>query len=207
MAESKINEQSQKRSESQRSTQTAQAPASRQQQSEQESRGMQRWSAPGIMAGPFAMFDRMADEMDRTFDRLFGEFGMPRRSWLSRPPSPSRETDFWTPRVEAFQKGDRYTVRAELPGLKKDDVQVEATSDMLTIQGERHGEHEEEHEGYYHSEREYGRFYRTIPLPDGVIADKAEASFSNGVLEVSMPCAPAQANRGRRLEISEKSNE
>jgi HSP20 family protein len=155
---------------------------------------------------PFDFFDRMAEEMDRTFDRMFRDFGMPRRSWLSR--SPFRLTErqaLWSPRVEAFQKGDRFIVRADLPGLKKDDIQVEVTGDAVTIRGERLGEHEENREGYFHSEREYGQFYRTIPLPEGVIADNAQASFNNGVLEISMPAAPAEATRGRRIEIKQES--
>jgi HSP20 family protein len=160
---------------------------------------------PAELSGPFAFFDRMAEEMDRTFDRIFRDFGLPRRDWLAHTPGGRTSSAPWTPRIEAFQKGDRYVVRAELPGLNKEDVQVEMTSDMLTIQGERHAEHEEEKDNYYHSEREYGRFYRTIPLPEGVIGESAEATFRNGVLEVTMQAAPEEANRGRRLDIKEDS--
>jgi HSP20 family protein len=103
------------------------------------------------------------------------------------------------------QKGDRFTIRAELPGLKKDDVQVELTEEAVTLRGERREEHEEEREGYYHSEREYGQFHRTIPLPEGVIAETAQASFRNGVLEITMQAAPAEASRGRTLEIQDGS--
>jgi HSP20 family protein len=110
----------------------------------------------------------------------------------------------WAPRVEAFQQGDRYIVRAELPGLKKDDVQVDLTSEAVTIRGERRDEKHEEREGYYHSEREYGEFYRRIPLPEDVITESAQASFNNGVLEISMQAPPAEA-RSRRLEIKEGS--
>ena len=105
---------------------------------------------------------------------------------------------------QAVQKGDRFVVRAELPGLKKDDVQVEMTDDAITIHGERRDEHEEERDGYYHSERQYGQFYRTIPIPEGVIPESAQATFNNGVLEVSMQAPPAES-RGRRLEINEGS--
>jgi HSP20 family protein len=171
---------------------------------ERENRGMQRWDPS--YATPFEFMDRMTDEMDKWFDRVSRDLGFPRRSWLSRRESgsPSR-LGVWSPRIEAFQKGDRFIVRAELPGLKKDQVNVELTEDALTIRGERREEHNEEREGYYHSEREYGEFSRTIPLPEGVIGDSAQANFRDGVLEVSMQAAPSEANRGRKLDIKEGS--
>ena len=74
---------------------------------------------------------------------------------------------------------------------------------MRYLHGERHEEHEHEKGGYYRSERQYGEFYRSVPLPEGVISESAQASFSNGVLEISMQASPASANRGRRLEIKD----
>jgi HSP20 family protein len=146
----------------------------------------------------------MAAEMDQAFDRMLGGFGVPRRSWLARSPFQGFEREgLWSPRVETFQKGDRFVVRAELPGLKKDDVQVDVSDDAITIRGERREEHEEDREGFYQTEREYGQFYRTILLPDGAIGDSAQAAFRNGVLEITMQAAPAEASRGRRLEITE----
>jgi len=174
-------------------------------QPERDSGAMQRRTTGGNwLASPFDVFDRMAEEMDRTFDRMFRDFGMPRGSWLTRPFRSRAAEGLWAPRIEAFQKGDRYIVRADLPGLKKDDVQVELTSEAVTIQGERRDQKEEEREGYYHSEREYGEFYRSIPLPEGVITESAQASFNNGVLEISMQAPPAET-RSRRLEIKEES--
>jgi HSP20 family protein len=131
-------------------------------------------------------------------------FGFPPRPFLSRGAFglPSRQT-IWSPRVEAFQKGDKFIVRAELPGLKKEDVNVELTDDALTVHGERHEEHEEEREGYYQSEREYGEFHRTIPLPEGVIGETAQANFRDGILEVTMQAPPSEAYRGRKLEIKD----
>jgi HSP20 family protein len=173
---------------------------------DREKSGLQRREGGGVFGSPFEFFDRMAEEMDRAFDRMFRDFGVPRQSWLARSPLRSSEREgLWSPRVEAFQKGDRFIVRADLPGLKKDDVQVEVTDDALTIHGERQAEHTEEREGFYHSEREYGRFHRTVPLPEGVISESAQATFRNGVLEVSIQAPPAEANRGRRLEIKEAS--
>jgi HSP20 family protein len=172
---------------------------------ERDSGAVQPRGASGNwVASPFDVFDRMAEEMDRTFDRMFRDFGMPRRSWLTRPSRSRASEGLWAPRIEAFQKGDRYIVRADLPGLKKDDVQVELTNEALTIRGERREEKEEDREGYYHSEREYGGFYRNIPLPEGVIAESAQASFNNGVLEISIQAPPAET-RSRRLEIKDAS--
>jgi HSP20 family protein len=162
-----------------------------------ERAGLRRWEGPGWFAGPFGFMDRMAEEMDRTFDRLFRDFG--------GAGSRTRE-GIWAPRVEAFQKGDQYLVRAELPGLKKEDINVDVTDDAITIQGERRSEHEEEREGYRHSEVSYGQFYRTIPLPEGAIAESAKASFKDGLLQVTVQ-APPEASRGRRIEITEGSDE
>jgi HSP20 family protein len=160
----------------------------------------------GWLSSPFALMDRMTDEMDYMFDRVFRDFGLAPRSRMSRGlfGSSVRESS-WAPRIEAVQKGDRFIVRADLPGLKKDDVQVELADNALTIRGERREQHEEERDGYFHSEREYGQFYRTVPLPEGVIAESAQASFRNGVLEVTMQAPPAEATRGRRLEIKDES--
>jgi len=190
-----------KSSASESSNQSDQALARR-----EDERGLRRRESGDWWSNPFHFVNRMAEEMDRTFDRMFQDVGMPRQSWLARTPFGSSDREgFWSPRVEMFQKGDRFVVRADLPGLKKDEVQVELTEDTLTIEGERREEREEKREGYVHSEREYGKFCRSIPLPQGVISETAQASFKNGVLEVTMQASPAEANRGRRLEIQESS--
>ena len=98
-------------------------------------------------------------------------------------------------------------MRADLPGLKKEDLQVDLSDDAVTIRGERRNERQEQREGYWHSEREYGEFHRTVPLPQGVIGESAKATFRDGVLEISMQAAPAEANRGRRLEIKDEAAE
>ncbi len=92
-------------------------------------------------------------------------------------------------------------VQADLPGLNKDDIHVEVRDDAITIEGERRKEHEEHCEGYYRSERSYGSFLRTVPLPEGIEADKAEANFHDGVLEVSMPMPRQEERRRRQVEI------
>lgn len=173
---------------------------------EREGRGLRRWDQ-GIspLSSPFEFFDRMTEEMDRTFDRMWRDAGLLRRPSMSRlfDLRGQRERGMWSPRIETFQKADQFVVRAELPGLKKEDVDVELNEGSVTIRGERREEHEEEHEGFVHSEREYGQFYRTVPLPEGVIPESAQASFRNGVLEITMQSPPQEAARGRKLEIKD----
>jgi HSP20 family protein len=142
------------------------------------------------------MLERFADEVDR----MFSEFGLG-RGW-SRS-TPATESVMWTPRIDVAQRNNELVIRADLPGMNKDDVKVDVTEDAIVIQGERRREHEEEKGGVYRSERSYGSFYRAIPLPDGAITDQAKASFKDGVLEITMPAPPEQVTRGRRIEISE----
>jgi HSP20 family protein len=161
-------------------------------------------TAERLAANPFHFAGRMADEMDRVFDRLFGDFGFRSRGLMPRSlaaGSPELSTALWAPRIEAFQEQDRFIVRAELPGLKKDEVEVNITDDAITLQGQRQQERKEQGEGFYHTERSYGSFYRSIPLPEGAIADSAEASFKDGVLEITLQAPPHEVNRGRKLEI------
>jgi HSP20 family protein len=152
--------------------------------------------------------DRMSEEIDRWFDRATRAIGSSRSGSSSHGLFGSHAREgLWFPRVEAFQKGDVFIVRADLPGLKKEDLEVDLTDDAVTIRGERRDEHQEQREGYWRSEREYGQFHRTIPLPEGVIAESAKATFRDGVLEISMQAAPPEANRGRRLEVKDGSAE
>lgn len=153
--------------------------------------------------GSFSAFDRFADEMDRLFD----DFGFGRRS-IGRPwrggwsGSSLTGNALWAPDIEVSHGNNELVVRADLPGLKREDISIDVTDDALTISGERRHEQEGEHEGVYRSERSYGSFCRTIPLPEGTITDQAKASFRDGVLEIRMP-APPESTRARRLEISE----
>jgi HSP20 family protein len=172
----------------------------------QTTRGEQGMRRPDLFTlSPFEFMRRMNEEMDR----IFGDFGFSRRTSMRQPGPGSAlaSQTIWAPRIEAFQQGDKFIVRAELPGLKKDDVEVNLTDDAITIQGQRQQEHREEREGFYHSERSYGSFYREIPLPDGAIADSADASFADGVLEVRVQAPPHEVSRGRKLEISEGTGE
>jgi HSP20 family protein len=153
---------------------------------------------------PFSLMRRFSEEMDR----LFGHVGLggSLASGLGREFGrlADLESSMWLPQVEAFERAGKLIVRADLPGLNKDDIDVEITNDAIRIRGERRQEREENEEGYYRSERSYGSFYREIPLPSGVNPEEANASFRNGVLEITMP-APARQSAGRRIEISQGS--
>lgn len=150
-----------------------------------------------LAATPFTFMRRFSEEMDH----LFEDFGFG-RGWLTpmldRAQLPQ---GIWSPQVEMFERDNQLVLRADLPGLTKDDVNVELANDGITIEGERKNEHEEKHEGYYRSERSYGKFYRRIPMPEGVKAEDARASFRDGVLEITMPAPKREQRKPRRLEI------
>jgi len=129
---------------------------------------------------PFALMRQFTDEMDR----MFG-------------PGPRLATEIaaWTPAIEVKEKEGKLLVTAELPGVKKEDVKVHIDGDMLVVEGERKEEKEEKREGYYHSERSYGKFYRSIELPEGAKPDLTAAAFNNGVLEITIPIPKAEVKR------------
>jgi len=147
-----------------------------------------------------------AEEMDRVFEDFgFGRDLMPSSALGGRRSLAPRGAGFalaaWSPQVEVFQRDDTLVVRADLPGLTKDDIHVEVKDDAIMIQGQRRQQHEERREDFYHSERSYGSFHRSIPLPEGVEADKADANFRDGVLEITMPVPRREASRGHRIEV------
>jgi len=144
-------------------------------------------------SGPFGLMRRFSEEMDRAFGRMFENFSLSQGRGFG-------ESTTWSPAVEVFERDNNIVVRAELPGMSKDDVKVEMTDEGLVIQGERKREKEEEHEGWCRSEWSYGEFHRLIPMPEGVDADQAKASFENGVLEVSAPI-PESTRRRRSIPI------
>ena len=156
---------------------------------------------PGLREeNPFAFMRRFASDMERFFE----DFGSFRLSPMLRRDLWPRVGEFgravWSPDVEVFERDGHFVVRADLPGLSKEDVKVEIADEALIISGERKAEKEEKGEGFYRSERTYGSFFRRLPLPEGVKVGEAAATFKDGVLEVTMP-APKRELKGRTLEI------
>jgi HSP20 family protein len=133
---------------------------------------------------PFSDLTRWERDMERMMDDFFDRRMRPwwPERWL-------RTEGFTTnvPALDVFEEKDELVVKAELPGMEKDNVEVNLTDHTLTIKGEKKKEEEVKEEKYYRSERSYGSFVRTLQLPADVQADKVKASFKNGVLEVRLP--------------------
>ena len=140
---------------------------------------------------------RELEEMERRFEDIFGRSFLP-TAWGRLP----MEQRGWTPAIEVFEKEDRFLVKAELPGMKEEDIDVSAVGDTLTIKGERKAESEVKEEDYYCCERSYGSFFRSIALPSHVDAKKIEASYEDGVLEVSLPKIPEV--KPKKISVSAK---
>lgn len=127
---------------------------------------------------PFALMKQFAEDMDHALAaRGAGELGA------------------WTPAIEVKEKEGKLLLTAELPGVKTEDVKVHIDGNTLVVEGERKQEKEEKHEGFYHSERTYGKFYRAIALPEGAKAEQTAAHFIDGVLEVTVPIPEAKEAR------------
>jgi HSP20 family protein len=159
---------------------------------------MERWR-PGRGLIPWRPF-REVEEMQRHFEDLFGRPFLP-AMWRRIP---TMEMG-WAPAIEVFEKEDKFVVKAELPGMKEDDIDISVVGDTLTIKGERKAESEVKEEDYYCCERSYGSFSRSIAMPSNVDAKKIEASYEDGVLEVSLPKAPEV--KPKKISVSAKKKE
>jgi len=148
---------------------------------------------------PFALMRQMTSELERVFD----ESSWPSFHWPSLRWGAGAEATTWAPRIDVFEKNQRLVTRIDLPGLKKEDVKVEVSDGQLAISGERKHEKEEKGDKFYRSEREYGSFYRAIPLPEGARVEDVKAIFTDGVLEVSVPMPARPETKVRSVEIEE----
>lgn len=128
---------------------------------------------------PFRELSEMREAMDRLFERGFS------RPWRLL----GWEGEILFP-VDLYETNDEVVVKASLPGVKPEDVEISVTGDTLTIKGEHKEEHEEKNANYYRREHRYGAYQRALTLPAKVDADKADASFENGVLHLRLPKVP-----------------
>lgn len=146
-------------------------------------------------------FHALRAEMDRMFDRFAGGFGFP-SLWraLDMEPDWERSFSFAAPAVDIVEDDKAYRIDAELPGLSEKDVDVSLSGDTLVLKGERRQEHEEKRKNHYLSERSYGAFQRSFALPEGVDRDKIAATFSKGVLSITLP-KTSQAQQQKKIEV------
>jgi HSP20 family protein len=154
----------------------------------------------GRAGNPVAMMSQLSQEMDRLFDDFWlAPFGRSLRRGGGREGG-ELGTMLWSPDIEVHEHEGEIVVRADLPGLKREDVQVEVADQVLTIQGERKLGCEEKQDGWHRTECRYGSFFRSIPLGEDVDPERVQAQFEDGVLEIRMP-APQRKESRRRIEV------
>jgi HSP20 family protein len=136
---------------------------------------------------PFGLFRRMTEEFDRVLQPLISG-------------DEANVNIAWTPTVEISEREGKYHVLAELPGLSPNQMRVEVEDHALVLQGERKEEHETTEGGVHRSERQFGFFYRRVPLPEGADPRQARATFHDGILEITVP-APKQKTETRQIQI------
>lgn len=136
----------------------------------------------------FGDLSRMQEDMNRFFDDFFGEHrrGLAEGAWL--------------PAVDVSETENEFVVRAELPGMSHEDIDINVQNNILTLKGEKKQEKTEEHESFHRLERSYGTFSRSFTLPSGVSPDDINAGFKDGVLEVTMP--KAEEAKAKKIAIT-----
>ena len=142
---------------------------------------------------PTRELDLLQGDMNRLFDTFFQGRGLGGGNGVSRR---------WVPPMDLAETDDEFVLRADLPGLDKDDLEIEVKDNVLTISGERQAEHEDRKEGYHRVERSFGRFSRSLDLPEGIDASQVSADFERGVLEVRIP--KPEERQPTRIEIGGK---
>lgn len=145
-------------------------------------RAIRRWD-------PLSELSTLHKEMDEFFKKTFGGVAL---GHAKLAPYPA---------IECFTKEGNVVVKADLPGMDVKDIEISVTGNMLTVKGERKTEKTEKEGEHFYSETSYGAFERTITLPEGVNADKARASFKNGVLEVTLPVKAEALPRKVTVEV------
>jgi len=146
---------------------------------------------------PFMTLPRWERDMERMMEEFFGQRMRP---WWSERWFRSEGMEPTSPTVDFYEEKDDIVVKAELPGIDKNNVEVNLTDHTLTIKGEKKKEEEVKEKNYYRSERSYGSFVRTLELPTDVHADKVKATFKNGILEVRLP----KTEEAKKKEIKVK---
>ena len=144
---------------------------------------------------PWEPFRDMLD-IETIFDPFFGS-GLSRL----RPKLGLFGPKFWSPAVEVYDEKDQLVVKAELPGIDKKDIKVSVDGNVLSIKGETRRAKEVNEKGYYYSERAYGGFYRTLPLPVAVQKEKVKASYKDGILTIELPKSEEALSKETDIQI------
>jgi len=157
-----------------------------------------RWQRPDFWGlSPLRRMTSLRDEMDSLFNMAFGRL-------VDKPENGHglQLLEGWFPAVDVFEDKDNLMVKAELPGLKKEDIQISLDNGNLTLSGERKQEEKHQDADVYRSERWVGRFHRSVSLPCRVDADKIKATYSEGVLTVTLP--KAEEAKSKQIPITVK---
>lgn len=144
-----------------------------------------------LNSGEVAPWSALRD-METYFNRFLGDIG-------NDFPFGDRT---WTPAVDLRETEDEYIVHADLPGMKKEDIDIEVVEDVVTIKGERKQESEQKSGNFHRVERNYGSFLRAVEIPGGFAADNVTATFDNGVLEVKLPKRDEQKPRSIKVQAN-----
>jgi HSP20 family protein len=168
---------------------------------------------PGIPPSPWELMGRMSEELTQLFDSIGGAGTAASRGQTGITSRRSRGTGteaaataapvLLIPNIEVLQRPGAMVVRADLPGLDADEIDVSVDNGMLVISGERTQEQQDASDGFVRSEVLYGAFYRAIPLPDGADENNIVAAVSNGVLEVTVPVSERDASRRVQVRNAE----
>ncbi|MGC3957701.1 MAG: Hsp20/alpha crystallin family protein [Verrucomicrobiota bacterium] len=149
-----------------------------------------KWQRPTLT--PWTSFGRLSDLRDE-IDRLF-------ESPLTELTRTSNLLSGWAPALDVYEDKDNYVVKAEVPGLKKEDIIVSLQDGTLSISGERKSETKHEEASVYRTERSFGRFQRTVALPTAVEADKVKAAYKDGILTITVP--KAEEAKPKQIKVS-----
>jgi len=148
---------------------------------------------------PFQDMEKRFQEMERRFEDFFRKPFSLMPSWMPRLRMP--EVEDVVTAIDILTEGDNIVVKAELPGMKKEDIDVSLTKDTITISGEKKKEEKIEKKDYHSIERSYGSFKRSFSLPSEIQTDKASAKFKDGVLEIRIPKTEEAKKKEKKVTI------
>lgn len=149
-----------------------------------------KWQRPTLTTWPtFGRLSDLREEIDRLFESPLSE--------LART---SQLLSGWTPALDVYENKDNFVVKAELPGMKKEEIEVSLHDGCLSLSGERKTESKREDAEVYRAERFFGRFQRTVTLPSTVAADKVQAAYKDGVLTITLP--KTEEAKPKRIDVS-----